>query len=113
MNPFQAVFLERQRIEKWRAGGEWMNGRTKIMEVARKRKLKGARRAARLRLGFKDINAHASLREDDRGREAVGAGADDAGSVNHVLAHRRSGSAPLLGNSGVQEFSNRLRRPAV
>src|SRR5712671_4211263 len=110
MNPFQAVFLERERIEKWRACGEWMNGRAKIMEEAGERELEGARGAAGLRLGFKNIDARAAFCEDDRSREAVGAGADNAASANHISARRRSGSSPLLGKSCVQEFSNRLRR---
>ncbi len=63
------------------------------MEEAGERKLQRAGGAARLRLGFKDFDLHAALREDDCGGEAVGSGTDDAGSANHGLALPPSGNS--------------------
>jgi hypothetical protein len=64
---------------------------TKIMAQAGERELEGARSAARLWLGFKDVDVHAAFRKHNRSRQAVGSSADDASSANHSLAQWRSG----------------------
>src|SRR5216684_2079901 len=113
VNPLQAVFLQRERRKKWRAGGERMDRGAKIMEETRECELEGARGAAGLRLSFKDIHLRAALREDDRGGEAVGSGTDDAGSANHGLTRRLSRNSPRPENSvcGVQGFCNCVSPP--
>jgi hypothetical protein len=62
---------------------------TKIVEEARERKLQRARGAAGLRLGFENVDVHATLREDNGRGQAVGSRTDDAGSSNHGLAPRQ------------------------
>src|SRR6266851_3108368 len=113
VNPLQAVFLQRERRKKWRAGAERMDRGAKIMEETRECELEGARGAAGLRLSFKDIHLRAALREDDRGGEAVGSGTDDAGSANHGLTRRLSRNSPRPENSvcGVQGFCNCVSPP--
>ena len=114
MNPFQAVFLERERIEKWRACGEWMNGRAKIMEEARERKLEGARGAAGLRLGFENVHMHAALRKGNGRGQAVGSRTDDAGSANHGLELAEQQIFERRKNQALNpEFASRLAAHAV
>src|SRR5215472_7647316 len=59
-----------------------MDGRAKIVPEAGKRQFEGARSAAGNGLGLEELDLEPGLGEDNGGREAVGAGTDDAGFGN-------------------------------
>src|SRR6202158_4436738 len=67
-------------IERMRQGSGRVNPLQTVSLQWKGRKKRGARGAARLRLRFEDVNAHAALREGDGGCEAVRPGAHYAGS---------------------------------
>jgi hypothetical protein len=62
MNPFKPELSQWERFEKWRAGGEWMNGRANVVHKPRQRQLRRARTAADGRVGLEDEDAAAGLR---------------------------------------------------
>src|SRR6267143_1946742 len=95
VNPLQTVSLQRERRKKRGARGEWMHGGAEIVEEAWHREFERARGAARLRLRFEDVNAHAALREGDGSGEAVGSGANDAGPARALsgCGHWRGGGS--------------------
>src|SRR5216683_2190478 len=74
VNPLQTGSLQRQRRKKRGARSEGMDGGAEIVEEAWHCEFERARGAARLRLRFEDVNAHAALREGDGSGEAVGSG---------------------------------------
>lgn len=81
VNPFQPVRGKRQRREERRARSERIDGRTEIVKIPGQREFERPRGAAERRLFFEDVDREAGAPEDDRGRQAVWTGADDAGSA--------------------------------
>jgi hypothetical protein len=84
VNPFEAVGGERERGEEGRGGGERMDGGAEVVEKAGQGEREGAGGAARLGLGFEDLDPQAGGSEDDGRGEAVGTGADNVRVVEQV-----------------------------
>ncbi len=94
LDPLEAVILERNRPEEGRSGGHRMNRRAEVVDEPRERQLAGAEAAADLLGRLANEHRAARSRELDRGREAVGAGADDDGVVSvHALIQACSASS--------------------
>ena len=79
----KAVSVQGQRCEERRAGGHGMHGGPEVVQVAGQRERQSARCASGLCFGFVYVHVQAGLRENDRGGEAVGSGADD-GCLGHI-----------------------------
>ncbi len=109
VNPLQTVSLQRQRRKKRGARGEWMDGGAEIVEEAWHCEFERARGAARLRLRFEDVNAHAALREGDGSGEAVGSGANDAGPARALsgCGHWRGGGSGGHSTAMMRPFASR------
>src|SRR6266403_1314301 len=91
------------------ARGEWMDGGAEIVEEAGQREFERARGAARLRLRFEDVNAHAALRKGDGSGEAVGSGANDAGPARALsgCGHWRGGGSGGHSMAMMRPFASR------
>ena len=83
MNPLQPVALQPERLKEGRPGGERMDGRAAVVPDAGQRERFGGSAAADGALRLAQRDAPAGLREHDRGRQAVRAGADHRGGVSH------------------------------
>ena len=77
VNPVQSVIFERKCREKRRAHSKRVNGGAEIVAEAWEGEREGAGRSTGLRFGLENLDAKPSLRENDRGGEAVGARSDD------------------------------------
>jgi len=71
LNPSETESREWKRFEKGGTGGEWVNGRTNIMDKSRQRQLGRARAAADGGVGFQHENRMSGAGEGDRGGETV------------------------------------------
>lgn len=82
MDPFEAVAIEVQGAEKWRAGSHRMNGRAGIVNKAGKGKLRGTDGTARRILGLEDENAQAGACKKNGSGKTVRTRTDDNGIMS-------------------------------
>ena len=85
MYPLEAIVRERKRREEGRTDSERMYRRAEIVAKPQQRQFHRARGAARLWLSFENINEQASLGQDNRGGESIGACANDGGAAIRIL----------------------------
>jgi Protein of unknown function (DUF1360) len=76
LNPVKLVSLERQRFKKRRTGGEWVDGRTEIVQEAGQGQLRRSRTSANRGVGFKDQNGATCPRQRDRRGQTIRSRAD-------------------------------------
>src|SRR5215471_12226829 len=77
LNPFQTVPGKRKGLESRGTRGKRMNGGTDVVKESRKREFRRAHSATDEPLGLEDGRGKTSLREHDRGGQAIWPGADD------------------------------------
>ena len=77
VNPFEAVFLERQGTQERRGDGHGMHRGTHIVEVAGEGEGLRTHAAANLVLRLQDEYGSASARENDSGGQAIWARSDN------------------------------------
>ena len=77
MDPFEAVFGERERVEERRARAEGVCGRADVVNEARQGQLGRAHTAAYAILRLNDEDGLARLRQHDGRRQPVRARSDD------------------------------------
>ena len=81
VNPFQAVFGQRQRLPERRRHGHWVNRRADIVNESRQGQRRGSRSAADGVGGLHDENGPPPLRDRDGRGEPVRPGPDDDGVI--------------------------------
>ena len=77
MDPFEAVFRERKRLERRRADRHGMRGRADVVQKSGQRERGGARSASNGGLRLKHCNPQAGASQNNRRGQSVGPGADD------------------------------------
>lgn len=77
LDPFQAIFGQRQLSKKGGAGGQRVDSRTNIVNKARQGQFRRTASAANRLVRFKNQDRAASLRQLDRRSQAIGPRAND------------------------------------
>jgi len=76
LNPFQAVFCERQLTKKRRTDRQRVDRRTNVVNETRQGQLGRTNRSANLCLRLINDYGFALLSQHDRSRQTIGSGAD-------------------------------------